>query len=418
MSTIHKVLKVCQMDRIQRHPWFTRKPAKIIGQVIAPPSPEQMEKPIGRLEDIDADILANLRTLWQGLNEDDLVKALISYGTCWQKVFYILLLKYRTKNMEDFNMDDDEPATPPTSSKPNIVRTKACLLSIAFSKDRKVSDDSQRQPTKPFSIATAAMSPPMKPASQQPSRPAPQPPARSADAASPRALPQAPSTPVTQRNSVRSQASEAEVPAITLQSATPNTSSGSNTVLSPQRPLSPPGSPTPSYHSAAPSSPKLPITIPETGDAVMQRFFHDIVDQLQHISNRPASVAGYSDGSSMFSSPEERERFDDADEADYAIISSPPMASPALSARSSVRAPSRQTRPPARPNSAFSAVSAPGVSRTNYYNQENSAPRGNRISAPPRQPLGLAIQAPGIDMFASASSSGSSKLKKPNRCEC
>lgn len=48
----------------------------------------------------------------------------------------------------------------------------------------------------------------------------------------------------------------------------------------------PPASPAPTFESTAGGAPVLPIHIPQTGDAAMQQFFHDIVGQLQTISLR------------------------------------------------------------------------------------------------------------------------------------
>jgi serine/threonine-protein kinase HSL1 (negative regulator of Swe1 kinase) len=113
------------MDKIQSHPWFIRRKPRAFGQLIAPPAPDQLRKPIGQAKDLDADILQNLRTLWHGSSKAEIIQALTSEGCVplhlcgvrsnntdrksWHKVFYILLLKYRTKHMENFNMDEEEP---------------------------------------------------------------------------------------------------------------------------------------------------------------------------------------------------------------------------------------------------------------------------------------------------------------------
>lgn len=66
------------MEQIRSHPWFTRRPAKELASHADPPTPDQIERPVNEVDEIDADILANLRTLWHGASEDEVIDALIS----------------------------------------------------------------------------------------------------------------------------------------------------------------------------------------------------------------------------------------------------------------------------------------------------------------------------------------------------
>jgi hypothetical protein len=66
------------MDQIRSHPFYTRRPAKELPFYSSPPTPDQIERPVNEVDEIDADILANLRTLWNGAPEDDVIDALIS----------------------------------------------------------------------------------------------------------------------------------------------------------------------------------------------------------------------------------------------------------------------------------------------------------------------------------------------------
>jgi len=66
------------MEEIQVHPWFTRRPPRQIADHAQPPTPDQIDRPVTEIDEIDADILANLRTLWQGASEDEVIDALIS----------------------------------------------------------------------------------------------------------------------------------------------------------------------------------------------------------------------------------------------------------------------------------------------------------------------------------------------------
>jgi hypothetical protein len=53
----------------------------------------------------------------------------------WQKVFYVLLLKYRTRHLENFNMDDEEPIQrkapkrppPPTAAVISTAAKRQCV---------------------------------------------------------------------------------------------------------------------------------------------------------------------------------------------------------------------------------------------------------------------------------------------------
>lgn len=80
------------MEAIQAHPWFTRLAPRPIGPVLQPPTPDQLQKPIGEEEDIDLDILQNLKTLWHGTPQKEIVQALTSEGcerdACGSIVFH------------------------------------------------------------------------------------------------------------------------------------------------------------------------------------------------------------------------------------------------------------------------------------------------------------------------------------------
>lgn len=126
------------MEDVLRHPWVTRKPARLIyGQPPpAPPDVVQIARPVGSREEIDPEILSNLKTLWQGAGEEEIVQELLSprfvvssasgpsmfcteltltrpRRKTWEKVFYCLLYRYRTRNLENFNMEEEEIRKPP-----------------------------------------------------------------------------------------------------------------------------------------------------------------------------------------------------------------------------------------------------------------------------------------------------------------
>lgn len=66
------------MEQIRSHPWFNRRPPRELAESHQPPTPDQIERPVTAVDEIDADILANLRTLWNGSSEDEIIDALIS----------------------------------------------------------------------------------------------------------------------------------------------------------------------------------------------------------------------------------------------------------------------------------------------------------------------------------------------------
>lgn len=68
------------MEEIRAHPWVTRKAPKLIYGSPPPPPPDvgQIARPVGSRADVDPEILQNLKTLWQGAKEDDIVRELLS----------------------------------------------------------------------------------------------------------------------------------------------------------------------------------------------------------------------------------------------------------------------------------------------------------------------------------------------------
>ncbi|TNY18078.1 kinase-like domain-containing protein [Rhodotorula diobovata] len=311
--------KRIKMEDIRAHPWVNRAPPRLIYGLEPPPPPDvrQIARPVGSRDEIDPEILSNLKTLWQGADEAEIVQELLSPHKTWEKVFYCLLYRYRTRNLENFNMEEEEIRKPRRTAekRQHVVNAGAVASRTRRSRTSISNIAAVAAAAAPSSSKRAkASSPP--PVATRPPPPVPSGSARTVTTASaaataggsstpagspaprgPRPLPSAPAreagTPV----------AAARVPAIQLQEATPDHTglglsppsaggahSGSEWESAPPSP-SPAG--VSSFDNAPSSSPRssdgapvLPIHIPQTGDAAMQQFFHDIVGQLHTISLR------------------------------------------------------------------------------------------------------------------------------------
>ncbi|GAA5855207.1 hypothetical protein JCM8547_008984 [Rhodosporidiobolus lusitaniae] len=324
------------MEEIRRHPWVTRKPPRLIYGLPPPPPPNvhQIARPVGSRSEIDPEILTNLKTLWQGSPEEDIVRELLSPEKTWEKVFYCLLFKYRTRSLENFNMDEEEVRKPRrTAEKRQHVVTTGAVASRSRRSRQSLSNlagvINAASSSPSGAQASSSANKRVKPSSPSPvTRPAPPIPGRAAltTTTTPSGSPVAPRgprpLPTVPAGGSRATTPRATVPAIKLEEATPDHQQhvGSPS-LAPPAPgpsfisgnesegwVSMPPSPSPAAVSAfemltsqIPSSsspaststtvnadgvPVLPIHIPQTGDAAMQQFFHDIVGQLHTISLR------------------------------------------------------------------------------------------------------------------------------------
>ncbi len=52
--------------------------------------------------------MSNLKTLWSGATDDEIVAALMSKDKTWEKAIYHLLVKYRNKHLENYNMEEED----------------------------------------------------------------------------------------------------------------------------------------------------------------------------------------------------------------------------------------------------------------------------------------------------------------------
>ena len=99
MLTIDVRLRIT-MPEIMRHPFFTMQPLKNPKSMQLDPNVDGLGCPVGRLSSIDPDVFINLRTLWHGTPDSEIIKSLMSPERNWQKGIYHLLVNYRKKYLE------------------------------------------------------------------------------------------------------------------------------------------------------------------------------------------------------------------------------------------------------------------------------------------------------------------------------
>ncbi|KAG2123836.1 Pkinase-domain-containing protein [Suillus clintonianus] len=111
------VVKRITIPEILTHPFYlSQKPKPVDAST---PRLNDIARPLSTLEEIDQDILANLRTLWHGTSEEDIKASLKSSEPNWQKGVYRLLTEYRDKHLEDYD-EDEEVAHRKTRKKKSI----------------------------------------------------------------------------------------------------------------------------------------------------------------------------------------------------------------------------------------------------------------------------------------------------------
>jgi serine/threonine-protein kinase HSL1, negative regulator of Swe1 kinase len=100
------VRKRITVEQILVHPFFSLHPPK--SPMLVPPSLGTIARPIGDCSAIDPDILANLRTLWHGIPEEEIIRKLTNDEQTWEKGVYYLLQQYRIKHLEDYDEKVEE----------------------------------------------------------------------------------------------------------------------------------------------------------------------------------------------------------------------------------------------------------------------------------------------------------------------
>ncbi|KAJ7066713.1 kinase-like domain-containing protein [Mycena amicta] len=119
------------MPELLAHPFYTSTIPNTTKSTV--PSLERIARPIGSLASIDPDIFANLRTLWHGTPDAQIVESLRNNEQNWQKGVYHLLVEYRNRHFRDCEEEEQfaharkkkkrQPQTlVPTDSDSTVVR--------------------------------------------------------------------------------------------------------------------------------------------------------------------------------------------------------------------------------------------------------------------------------------------------------
>lgn len=235
------VEKRITMSEILVHPFFVSKEPKAVNRDM--PNLDTLAKPVGGSEEIDQDIFANLRTLWHGTPEKDLLEALRSEEPNWQKGVYHLLIQYRNTRLENYDEEEEVMA------KGGRKKSRK-----ASSQGGDANTSTDRGMVRTTSQATDLGRSP----SSLPPRAAPPTPRRAA------------------RRDMVGELTRLGAPHIVLHSPTPPRPGTTH-------------SPSPSRYSASisPLSPNLPaLTVPDVKDEKMQLFFQQIVEHLNAMEMR------------------------------------------------------------------------------------------------------------------------------------
>ena len=117
------------MPEILQHPFYLSQAPATFGHVA--PDLDTIARPIASLDMIDTDIFANLRTLWHGTPEDEIIESLMNNERNWQKGIYHMLVDYRGKHLEIRAEEEEELARlerrKNKQARRNRNRSSACI---------------------------------------------------------------------------------------------------------------------------------------------------------------------------------------------------------------------------------------------------------------------------------------------------
>ncbi|KAI0675741.1 kinase-like domain-containing protein [Trametes maxima] len=102
------VRKRITIPEIVRHVFYTSHTPKPMRCDV--PKLDDIARPLSNANAIDHDIFANLRTLWRGTPDAEIVRRLTDAAPTWEKGVYHLLVRYRTKHLENYDEEEERRA--------------------------------------------------------------------------------------------------------------------------------------------------------------------------------------------------------------------------------------------------------------------------------------------------------------------
>ncbi|CDO73303.1 hypothetical protein BN946_scf185008.g65 [Trametes cinnabarina] len=256
------VRKRITIPEILRHPFYVSQKPKPMSCDI--PKLDEIARPLQSADELDPDIFANLRTLWRGTPDAEIVARLTDAKPTWEKGVYHLLVQYRAKHLENYDEEEERQAAARRAKKHKSKRA-----ADAIEVQQALADLPPRAGPPTPSRAAARISIPGRSRSPSPS----------------------PGT---------SQAQPTRLGSMTLTSASPllspMTSAYTSSVASPQLSalLSPLLSP------RSPQTPLQALQIPEVEDVRVQQFLQQIVQHLAAMQSGNTPVRDRSNYDEVF----------------------------------------------------------------------------------------------------------------------
>lgn len=219
----------------------------------------------------------------------------------WEKAIYHLLIKYRNKHLENYNMDEEEDAAArarrqarKSAGAPSPAKRKGGTGPMV-AKQPGLAPLGENETIQARAVSPSPMARPQAPTPKKASGGQVEESPISKAKQQPPKSPGGPRPPVSRGNSTASQAPRLEMPGtpgptITLQEATPTKEVLAANVTA--RPRSGMSSPIPA------ESPSLPLNVPQVQDERLQHFFNEVASQLNTMNIRSSVVSNTSSNGS------------------------------------------------------------------------------------------------------------------------
>ncbi|KAL5531531.1 hypothetical protein ACEPAG_4408 [Sanghuangporus baumii] len=260
------VTKRIKISDIMKHPWFTSQPLR--NQQYSAPTLDEITRPIKKASEIDVDIFGNLRTLWHGASDDDIIEGLINEERTWEKVVYTLLMKYRSKCYENYNEELERAR----SQRRTERRRKRAELE---KREGKRSPSNECPSTPPQTLARPDAPTPRRAGNND----------NKSSNSRPASLPPPPARHTLRPVSRHAAASDMTPNILGKLILSPSLLTPSTLFSSPQPPTSP----------ASPIWQVLDVTpppdVPELHDERVQRYLQEIIDRLNAMQKQPGELA-------------------------------------------------------------------------------------------------------------------------------